>query len=192
VAHTLETPRLLLRPWTAEDVKLVAALSSNPRVTRYIGDGHTWTTLKAITVSDRALAHWREHGFGWRVIVELSTGSDVGLLALNHMGEGTAGLDGQDHEIGWWLSPDRWGHGYATEAARAVADDAFTALRAPHLTARILPQNAGSIRVAGAIGMGFAFNTVTPPGVAVAIYRAIAPPMAGDPAVGGEPSSGSA
>jgi RimJ/RimL family protein N-acetyltransferase len=179
VTHTLQTDRLLLRPWTAEDVGLLAALSSNPRVTRYIGDGQTWTTLKAIAVSDRALTHWRDHGFGWRVVVELSTGSDIGLLALNRIGEGTTGLDPQEHEIGWWLSPDRWGHGYATEAAHAVADDAFTALGAPHLTARILPENAGSIQVARAIGMGFEFNTVTQPGVAVAIYRAFAP-AAGD------------
>lgn len=178
MTHTLETQRLLLRPWTAEDVALLAALSSNPRVTRYIGDGQTWTTLKAITVSDRALTHWREHGFGWRVIIEFATGAEIGLLALNRMGDGTTGVDPQEHEIGWWLAPDRWGHGYATEAARAVADDAFASLRAPHLTARILPANAGSIQVATAIGMEFEFNTVAQPGVAVAIYRAFAPSAA--------------
>jgi RimJ/RimL family protein N-acetyltransferase len=171
MAHTLETDRLLLRPWATEDVKLLAALSSIPRVTRYIGDGQTWTALKAVTVSDRALTHWREHGFGWRVIVELSSGADVGLLALNRMGEGTAGLDPAEHEIGWWLTPDRWGHGYASEAAQAVADDAFSALGAPHLTARILPENSGSVAVATRLGMTFEFNTVAQPGIAVAIYR---------------------
>lgn len=173
--HVLETDRLLLRPWTAEDVALLAALSSNPRVTRYIGDGLTWTALKAITVSDRALGHWREHGFGWRVAVELTSGTEIGLIALNLMGPGTAGLDPEEHEIGWWLSPDRWGHSYATEAARAVADDAFASLQAPHLTARILPENAASIEVATRLGMEFEFNTVAEPGVAVAVYRVAAP-----------------
>jgi RimJ/RimL family protein N-acetyltransferase len=171
MSHVLETKRLLLRPWTSEDVALLAALSSNPRVTRYIGLGHTWTALKAITVSDRALSHWREHGFGWRVIVEVSSGADIGLLALNLMGLGTAGLDPEEHEIGWWLSPERWGHGYAREAAQAVADDAFSALAVPHLTARILPANAASIEVATRLGMEFAFNTAADPGVAVAVYR---------------------
>ena len=173
MAHVLETERLVLRPWTSEDVALLASLSSNPRVTRYIGLGHTWTALKAITVSDRALSHWREHGFGWRVIVEVSSGSEIGLLALNKMGLGTSGLDPEDHEIGWWLSPDRWGHGYATEAARAVATDAFATLGAPHLTARIQPDNAGSIHVATAIGMKFELNTVADPGVPVAVYRVL-------------------
>lgn len=169
--HVIETPRLLLRPWTAEDVSLLASMSSNPRVTRYIGDGLTWTALKAITVSDRALRHWREHGFGWRVVVELATGAEIGLVALNMIGPGTAGLDAEEHEIGWWLSPDRWGHGYATEGAQAVADDAFQNLHVPHLTARILPENSASIAVATRLGMEFEFNTVAEPGVAVAVYR---------------------
>lgn len=181
MSHVLETERLLLRPWTAEDVALLAALSSNPRVTRYIGLGQTWTALKAITVSDRALDHWREHGFGWRVVIEVSSGAEIGLMALNLMGAGTAGLDPDEHEIGWWLSPERWGHGYATEGARAVADDAFASLGAPHLTARVRPENAASIEVARAVGMGFEFNTVAEPGVAVAVYRAFAPDASQSP-----------
>ena len=174
--HVLQTERLLLRPWTAEDVALLAALSSNPRVTRYIGLGQTWPALKAIAISDRALSHWREHGFGWRVVIEVSSGTEIGLVALNLMGASTAALDPEEHEIGWWLSPERWGHGYATEGARAVADDAFTSLGAPHLTARILPDNASSIRVASSLGMTFEFNTVAEPGVTVAVYRVARPP----------------
>jgi len=174
--HVLQTERLLLRPWAAEDVALLSSLSSNPRVTRYIGDGLTWTALKAITVSDRALSHWRARLRLARVAIELTSGLAVGLIALNRMGPGTAGLDPEEHEIGWWLSPDRWGHGLASEGARAVADDAFESLAVPHLTARILPDNAGSIAVARRLGMEFEFNSVADPGVAVAIYRVQAAP----------------
>jgi RimJ/RimL family protein N-acetyltransferase len=174
----LQTERLLLRPWTAEDVALLATLSSNPRVTRYIGRGQTWTALKAIAVADHALGHWREHGFGWRVALEISTGAEIGLMALNLVGTGTAGLDPADHEIGWWLSPEHWGHGYATEGARAVAADAFACIGAPHLTARILPENAASIQVARSLGMSFEFNTVAEPGLMVAVYRVVAAELA--------------
>jgi RimJ/RimL family protein N-acetyltransferase len=175
VPHTLETERLLLRPWTADDVALLSGLSSNPRITRYIGLGHTWTALKAITVSDRATNHWREHGFGWRVVLETGAGEEIGLISLNHMGEGTRDVSPDEHEIGWWIAPERWGHGYAAEAAGAVAADAFTDLDAPFVTARIQPQNVASIHVATTLGMAFAFDTVADPGVAVAVYRGDAP-----------------
>ncbi len=175
MTHTLETERLLLRPWAAEDVGLLASLSSNPAVTRYIGLGHTWSAVKAIAVSDRATDHWREHGFGWRVALEMATGEEIGLIALSLMGEGTQGVDPEEHEIGWWLSPSRWGRGYAAEGARAVAADAFAEVGAPFVTARIRPENVASIHVATTIGMQFEFNTVTDPGVLAGIYRASAP-----------------
>lgn len=168
---TLQTERLLLRPWGPDDVALLASLSSNPRVTRYIGIGHTWTALKAITVAERAMAHWREHGFGWRVAVDLRTGAEVGLISHNLMGDGTAGVSADEHEIGWWVAPEHWGHGVATEGARAVATAARAEEPGSALTARIHPENAASIRVALAIGMRFALNSVTAPGVPVAIYR---------------------
>ncbi len=176
MAEALETRRLLLRPWSADDVELLARLSSLPRVTRYIGDGQTWSALKAVEVSERALAHWRAHGFGWHVVLNLQTGADIGFVGLNLMGEGTAGLQPDEHEIGWWISPEHWGHGYAREAAGAVQADAFTRLSAPQITARIRPENTASVSVATAIGMSFQFNTVAEPGVLVAVYRSLAPP----------------
>jgi len=171
VADTLETARLLLRPWGPDDVALLASLSANPRVVRHIGDGLPWTALKALTVSERAVAHWREHGIGWRVAVELASGRDIGFIGINVMGDGTPGLGPDEHEIGWWVAPEHWGFGYATEAARAVAADALARPQITTLTARIQPENRASIRVAQAIGMAFEFNTVAEPGVLVAIYR---------------------
>jgi RimJ/RimL family protein N-acetyltransferase len=176
VAHVLQTERLLLRPWSADDVALLSELSSIPRVTRYISDGQTWSAVKAIAVSDAALGHWAKHGFGWRVVAALGTGADIGLLALNLLGEGTPGLAPDELEIGWWLRPEQWGRGYSTEAARAVASDAFTALGVPQLTARIHPDNRASLAVARHLGMEFAFNTVAPPGVPVGVWRLSAPP----------------
>ena len=35
------------------------------------------------------------------------------------------GLFVGEYEVGWWLHPDSVGHGYATEAARALLDDVF-------------------------------------------------------------------
>jgi RimJ/RimL family protein N-acetyltransferase len=51
-------------------------------------------------------------------------------------------------EMGWVLRREAWGHGYATEAARACRDWGFSALTVPYLTAMIVPSNSASIRVA--------------------------------------------
>jgi RimJ/RimL family protein N-acetyltransferase len=51
------------------------------------------------------------------------------------------------------LRRQEWGHGYATEAARACADWGFRVFAYPYLTAMIVAENTRSIRVAEGLGM---------------------------------------
>ena len=53
---------------------------------------------------------------------------------------------------GWLIRRSRWGHGYATEAARAAVDFAFTTVGAGEVISLIRPDNTRSIRVAEKIG----------------------------------------
>ena len=55
-----------------------------------------------------------------------------------------------------------WGQGYATEAATAVLDHAFSVLDAPRIVALIAPDHAASIRVAEKIGMRHARDVERP------------------------------
>ena len=165
----LETPRLILRRWTERDAELLAALGALPEVVRYVGTGQVWTPQRAAEVSARNVEHWRAHGFGWRVVE--AQARPLGLIALNYAGEGTVGLDPSEFEIGWWLHPEAWGRGYATEGARAVRDEALTRVHAPSLVARIQPANAASRRVAEGLGMRVDFDTVDRHGVPVLVYR---------------------
>ncbi len=61
--------------------------------------------------------------------------TDFTLLILAHEGArprlvGAIGLAPEEdsHELGYWLSPDAWGRGYATEAGRAMLGIARHAL----------------------------------------------------------------
>jgi len=56
-------------------------------------------------------------------------------------------------EVGYHLRRDRWGHGFATEAARACMDYAFRALLAEKVVSLIRPENLPSRRVAERNGM---------------------------------------
>lgn len=134
-------------------------MCADPRVMRFIGDGSLWGPDRFNETFDEKLRHWEEQGFGWRAACAREDGQWVGVLALQPIGGGTLGdLEGVDPEaieIGWWVDPELWGRGYATEGALAVRDEAFGRVGLERLLARLLPENRASAAVAGKIGLRF-------------------------------------
>ncbi|MDM4722127.1 GNAT family protein [Micromonospora sp. WMMA1363] len=61
----------------------------------------------------------------------------------------------QAAKLGYAINADHWGHGYATDAARAITDYGFHELKLHRLTAAIGPDNAASIAVAKRLGMQY-------------------------------------
>jgi RimJ/RimL family protein N-acetyltransferase len=98
-------------------------------------------------------------------------GDVVGFMALSFAGDGTAGLDAAEYEVGWWLAPQAWGRGLAREGAQAMRDEAFDALNAPSVVARVQPDNSRSIAVAEAAGLTLDFRTTGRAGEPVVVYR---------------------
>ena len=169
----LQTERLVLRPWAESDRGLLARLGADPDVVRYIGDGQPWSPERAEDVSRQIGRHWDAHGFGWRVAVEGTAA--IGFIALNYLGEGTAGLSPEEFEIGWWLDPRAWGRGLAREGARAVRDEAFGRVGAPSIVARLQPENVASAGVAANLGMSPQFDTTGRFGEPLRVYRLTGP-----------------
>ena len=56
-------------------------------------------------------------------------------------------------EVGWRLDRPYWGHGYATEAARAAIDDGFERVGLREIVSFTIPANVRSIRVMERLGM---------------------------------------
>jgi RimJ/RimL family protein N-acetyltransferase len=166
----LATQRLRLERWAPRHGAMLARLASLPLVMRHVGTGAAWTAEQAAEHHERALAHWRDHDFGWRGAVERETGAAIGLIALNRA-EGAAGLADDDFEIGWWLDPAVWGRGFATEGARAIIDEAFRRLGAPSVVARVQPANIASLRVAAALGLRPERDAIDRSGKPVRILR---------------------
>jgi RimJ/RimL family protein N-acetyltransferase len=115
--------------------------------------------------------HWSEHGFGWRAATDKGTGNLVGFMALSFAGASAPGLDPTEYEIGWWLAPEAWGRGLACEGGAAMRDEAFGALEAPSIVARIQPTNTRSIAVAERIGLRYDFSTTGKAGEPVLVFR---------------------
>jgi len=154
---TLETERLRLRPWKLEDLEALVAMFSDPAVTRFVvPGGQPISRFAAWQALCSNVGHWHFRGFGQFAVEERASGTVVGRIGP-WQPEGWP-----DFEIGWMLRREYWGRGYATEAAAACIDYAFTTLGRPHLVSLIDPDNAPSIRVAERVGERFEREVTLP------------------------------
>ena len=140
---TLTTERLVMRAWRDDDLPAYAAISADPEVMRFmggpIGELDAWRHMAML------IGHWELRGYGlWAVERESELIGRIGLLQPH----GWPGL-----EVGWLLARHAWGHGYATEAARAAAEFAWRELDAQELISLIAPDNTASAAVAARLGM---------------------------------------
>ena len=146
----LETPRLILREYTAEDAEDFFRLNSDPDVMRYVPDEPTQSVAdaRAILVS-RPAADYRERGFGrWACILK-ATGEHIGFCGLKYLPE----IDGVD--LGFRFLPGHWGKGLATEAATACLEYGFGKLALSEIVGFAEPENHASNRVLEKVGMKF-------------------------------------
>lgn len=156
----LKTERLVLRPVAAGDTEALAAINADPEVMRYIGDGTARTLEQTEALTAKVAAHWDAHGWGAFAVRENDTGDLVGLGILATPAFLPEILPVT--EVGWRIGRDRWGRGYAPEAARAVIGFAFGELGFDRVVSCIHSENRASVRVAEKLGMTLERETVVP------------------------------
>ncbi len=148
----IETERLQLRSLRTTDFEALYALFSDPEVMKFSIGGtktpdevRTWL-LEEIRNSKNG------SGIGILAVKLRSSATVIGYCGLTRF----SSLDGvKEIEIGYRLVRQYWGYGYATEAASAVRDFAFTTLQLDRLIALIELINVRSIAVAQKIGMSY-------------------------------------
>jgi RimJ/RimL family protein N-acetyltransferase len=148
--RTLATPRLVLRRFGVGDLDAFAELNADP-VVREFYKPQVLDRAASDANAQFYMAHWERHGFGrWAIEVPGVTpfAGVVGLMQTNFDAAFTPAV-----EIGWRLGRHYWGHGYATEAARAVIVDGFTTLGLAEVVAFTVPANLRSRAVMERLGM---------------------------------------
>lgn len=146
-----ETPRLLLRELQATDAPCMFELDTDPEVHRYLGNRPVQTLAESQGTIAFVRRQYQENGIG-RWAVELKeTGAFMGWAGLKLIREPINGhVD--FYEVGYRLIRRYWGHGYATEAARASVAYGFEVLQQPVLYAIVDMQNLASRAVLAKIG----------------------------------------
>ncbi|MER6156462.1 GNAT family N-acetyltransferase [Streptomyces sp. NPDC001868] len=144
----LRTDRLLLRDWRESDLAPWAALNADPEVREYFPG--VLTSEQSEASAARFQADLDARGWGWWAVEVCATGEFIGFTGLDPVDEH---LPFSGVEAGWRLARTAWGHGYATEAARAVLDFGFGRLRLPEILAVTTATNLRSQAVMRRLGM---------------------------------------
>ncbi len=146
----LETERLLLRQFSAEDAEFILALLNEPSFIQNIGDRGVRTLEDArIYLLNGPVASYAKNGFGLYLVILKETGESIGMCGLIKRDN----LD--DVDIGYAFLPRFWSRGYAVESALAVKAYAKDVIGLKRLVAITDPANKGSIRVLEKIGLTF-------------------------------------
>lgn len=164
----VETDRVVVRALEPRDLDAFAAVTGDPELMRYVGDG---TTLS------------REDTAGWIAITarnQLRDGWTTWAVADRTTGEllGYAGLvhgDGDSIEITYVLRREHWGRGLAGEIVAALVEHAFGVCGLPELRATIDPRNAASRRVVERAGFSAAAERTDKYGQLEVLYVLTAP-----------------
>jgi RimJ/RimL family protein N-acetyltransferase len=139
----LSTDRLILRRWRPADREPFAALNADPEVMRHFPE--TLTREASDAFADRIERLLAQQGWGLWAVEVTETGTFIGFTGLNRPSFEAHFTPAV--EIGWRLSRSAWGHGYATEAARAVTAFAFGTLELDELVSFTAAANDRSRRV---------------------------------------------
>jgi RimJ/RimL family protein N-acetyltransferase len=145
----LRTDRLLLRPWREADREPFAALNADARVMEYMPSVLTRSQSDALIAELSAEIDGR--GFGLWAVEVPGVAAFAGFVGL-HVPTFEASFT-PCVEIGWRLAHAAWGHGYASEAARAVVRDGFERLGLTEILSWTVPANLRSRRVMEKIGL---------------------------------------
>ena len=139
---TLHTARLQLRPVTSADADALFAMHSSAYVLRY-WDAPPWSERARAERFITACRQMAEEGSGARLAMDrVSDGAFIGWCGLTRWNP-----DYRSASLGYCLSDAAWGHGYATEAARALLQWAFDTLDLNRVQAETDTRNGASARV---------------------------------------------
>ena len=148
---SVTTERLTGRRPEPGDLPDWVRILGDPRVDEASWPAELRTPEKVAAILERSIAHWERWGFGAWSVRERGSGRIVGRVGLEH----TTKFGHPEIEVEWFIDPDTWGRGYATEMAQEAVRAAFTTLGLDSLISYTTPENEASQAVMRKLGMEY-------------------------------------
>lgn len=147
-SNKLRTDRLIIRPYTEDDLLVFHEICRNPN----IGNNGGWKPHESIVESEQILKYYFiQEPFRWAV-ARRDTKELIGSIGFSWDEKRTYD---EVKSLGYWLNEMYWGQGYMTEAVRAVVKYAFENLNFEYISADCYADNFGSRRVLEKAGFEF-------------------------------------
>jgi RimJ/RimL family protein N-acetyltransferase len=153
------TERLILRTFNASDQEALYGLFSDQEVMKYSTTGTKTTEEVGAWLIARMEERASDQGIEILAVISKSFDAVIGYCGLF---EFTTPDGLTEIQIGYRLIRKYWGNGFASEAASAVRDHAFSKLQLTKLVALIEPTNKRSIAAACNIGMSYQSDMLLP------------------------------
>lgn len=131
-----------------DDLNDVAAIFSNPRVMKYLGQScKPLSREETREILESMIRFWQNKGYGRMAIISKENNKLIGVAGLRYF---------QDNpELFYLLDEPYWGKGLATEVARAILEYGFETFDFPRIIAIARPANAATLKVLDKLGMSF-------------------------------------
>nr|WP_104909899.1 GNAT family protein [Nostoc sp. 'Lobaria pulmonaria (5183) cyanobiont'] len=145
----LETQRLILRDFVKSDWPAVHKYASDPKVVRYLTFGANSEEDTKNFLQTEISLQGEEHHQHFALAVTLKPRKQlIGICRIS-----IQDTDNKIGSIGYCLTQEFWGQGYAPEAVKAVVSFGFQQLDLHRIFANCHPENIASARVMQKIGM---------------------------------------
>jgi RimJ/RimL family protein N-acetyltransferase len=142
------TDRLHGRPPEERDVDDYVRIWTDPRVDDDAWPADLRTSDDARAVLTCSIAHWKRWGFGPWTVIQRASNEVIGRVGLAY----TRVTGRPEVEVAWFIDPDEWGQGYASEMAGEAIRVAFEVLELDGLIAMTTLPNSASQRVIAKLG----------------------------------------
>jgi [ribosomal protein S5]-alanine N-acetyltransferase len=148
---SVTTERLFGRRPEPGDLEDYVRIFTDPRVDEDLWPADLRTSDKVAAILKGSIEHWDRWEFGPWTVLERSSDRIVGRVGLEY----TTKFGHPEVEVEWFIDPDAWGRGYATEMAQEAVRAAFTTLGLDEVISYTTPDNTASRTVMEKLGMTY-------------------------------------
>ena len=152
---TLESERLLYRPFELSDAQALFEMDSNPNVHKYLWQKPTLDINESIQIIEMLQKQYKENGIGRFATILKETGEFIGWTGIKFVNDHIENGNTNFYDYGYRLNEKFWNQGFATEATRTWLYYGFNEMKITEMNAYTHSENGASNHILSKSGFLF-------------------------------------